>query len=772
VATLNPVLRDFWETPARNRILYGGRSSSKSTDAAGYSIFLATRCKIRVLCCRQYQCRIADSVYTLLKSRIYDFKLQDSFKITNNSIICTDTGSEFMFYGISRNIDEIRSIEDIDILWIEEAHLLTESQWDVLEPTIRKQGSQVWIVFNPRLRNDFIWQRFVVNPPPNTIIRHINYTENPFLSQTMRDIIEAARLEDEEKYNHIYLGEPLEDDEQAVIRRSHVMAAIDGHIKLGITPSGMKRIGFDVADSGEDYCATVSVKGSLAYSSDLWKAKEDELLKSCTRVWADARQTDSLIIYDAIGVGAASGAKFNELNENYINKVRHAKFFAGGAPNRPDSYYGQTGISNRDFFSNIKAQAWWNVGDRFRNTYNAITQGQVFKEDEMIFIDAAMPNLSKLIDELCTPKRDFDLNGRVKVESKKDLAKREIASPNCFVAGTLIQTRSGQVPIETLKLGDNVLTPMGESIVIYLHKNQASVISKAGLIGTPEHKIFTWNKGWVSLGMLSLCDKIETYKIGGFKWRVMNRLYGKAKCSQFSTQVDIIVQEGTEEKKTLAMSDFYTGGFGLKTTGLFLKIITSIILTMIGAITELKTLSLLPEKTINGNTCLSGSSQMNIEKKITQFWQMHKKRLKSGINQLRDGNGILSTCKGNLINENLKNMFALSAGAVFFQGEHGRLLLAHQNVQQRQAEKKQRQRVSQNADVAGKHLPIQNLKEEMKTEDVQENAHTQSKKTEVYNITLDKHNVYYANGVLVKNCADAFISAYAPGVSTPMVINL
>jgi len=430
MATLNPVLRSFWETPARNRVLYGGRSSSKSTDAAGYAIFLAKKCRLRILCTRMFQNRISDSVFTLLKSRIRDFGWYNDFKITNNSIIGLEQESEFMFYGIARNIDEIRSIENIDILWIEEAHLLTEAQWDVLEPTIRKQGSQVWIIFNPRLRNDFVWQRFVVNPPPNTVVRHINYNENPYLSKTMLNIIEAAKLDDEEKYRHIYLGEPLEDDDQAVIRRSHVMASIDAHITLGIKPSGLKRIGFDVADSGEDYCATVSVKGSLAYGSDLWKAKEDELLKSCTRVWAEARQSDSLIIYDAIGVGAASGAKFNELNENYINKIRHAKFFAGGAPNRPDSYYGQTGISNRDFFSNIKAQAWWTVGDRFRNTYNAIHNGQVFKEDEMIFISSDMPNLDKLIDELCTPKRDFDANGRVKVESKKDLAKREIASPN------------------------------------------------------------------------------------------------------------------------------------------------------------------------------------------------------------------------------------------------------------------------------------------------------------------------------------------------------
>jgi phage terminase large subunit len=87
-------------------------------------------------------------------------------------------------------------------------------------------------------------------------------------------------------------------------------------------------------------------------------------------------------------------------------------------------------------FANLKSQAWWSVADRFRNTFNAVRNGHEFKDDEMIFIDGSMPNIDLLIDELCTPRRDFDGNGRVKVESKKDLGKsnREggsMPSPNC-----------------------------------------------------------------------------------------------------------------------------------------------------------------------------------------------------------------------------------------------------------------------------------------------------------------------------------------------------
>lgn len=428
--SLNPALRDFWMTKARNRILYGGRASSKSWDAAGFAIFLALRCKVRFLCARQFQNKIEESVYTLLKQTIERFGYSNRFEILKNKIVCLTTGSEFVFYGLWRQIDEIKSLEGIDVCWIEEAHNLTEEQWKILDPTIRKQGSQFWIIFNPRLSTDFVYRRFVLNPPQNTIVRKINYDENPFLSQTMLDIIRAAKEEDIDEYMHVYEGVPKNDDEDSVIKRSHLMAAIDAHKTLGIEISGARRIGFDVADAGEDACAMVASHGPLNYWSELWKAKEDELLQSCTRVWAAARQRDSSVIYDAIGVGATAGAKFNELNVGEAVPVMHSKFFAGGAVDNPDSSYGMTGIKNRDFFSNIKAQKWWGVADRLRNTFNAVRNGQPFRDDEMIFIDSEMPNLEKLIDELSTPKRDYDPAGRVKVESKKDLSKRDVPSPN------------------------------------------------------------------------------------------------------------------------------------------------------------------------------------------------------------------------------------------------------------------------------------------------------------------------------------------------------
>lgn len=448
--TLNPALRGFWLRAdnedghaIRNRVLYGGRGSSKSWDAAGFAIFLACRVKLRFLCARQFQNKIEESVYTLLVQTIERFGLSDQFRILDNKIVHKRTGSEFVFYGLWRHIGEIKSLEGIDICWLEEAHALTEEQWKILEPTVRKAGSQFWIIFNPTLATDFAWKRFVVSPPRGTLVREINYTENPFLSRTMLDVIDAAREEDEDEYRHVYLGVPRDDDDDAVIKRSWVMAAIDAHKRLGIEPTGQRRIGYDVADGGKDRCAAIHSHGQLADWADEWKAAEHELLKSTTRVWNEAAARKAMVVYDSIGVGAQVGAKINELNatDEYGRprtvRVAFQPFNAGGGVHAPDALYGAGGKTNKDMFANLKAQSWWSVADRFRNTFNACRGVGRAGPADMIFLSSEIDPrlLNKLIDELCTPKRDFDATGKVKVESKKDLARPTrvggpVASPN------------------------------------------------------------------------------------------------------------------------------------------------------------------------------------------------------------------------------------------------------------------------------------------------------------------------------------------------------
>lgn len=427
--SMNPALRDFWLTPSRYKILYGGRASGKTWDTAAHVVRISRSMRIRVLCARQFQNKIEESVYHTIRKQVERFGLEHEFTFTQSKIRHNITGSEFIFYGIARNIAEIKGLEDIDILWLEEAEAVSQEDYGILEATIRKANSEIFIVFNPRNIDDFIYQEFVVNPPDNALVRKINYDENPFLSDTALEDVDRLKRRDPDEFKFRYLGVPRSNNERAIIKLDWLESAKDAHIKLGITPSGMKRIGFDIADDGGDMNATAATHGQLCLHVEKWKGLEDELLKSATRVYDLAVERGASIDYDSIGVGAMAGAKFKELNQSKGGRVPFRKFNAGAAVIRPDDIY-MPGVTNKDHFENLKAQAWWSVADRLLKTHLWVTQGEKCKPSEIISLDSGMDNLDALIAELSTPWRDFGPSGKVKVESKKDLAKRGVKSPN------------------------------------------------------------------------------------------------------------------------------------------------------------------------------------------------------------------------------------------------------------------------------------------------------------------------------------------------------
>lgn len=430
--TLNPNLKDFWltrtlpdSTPVTTRVLYGGRMSSKSHDAAGMIIARANHHKEVVLCTRMYQNRIADSVYTLLKNKIEYFGLQDRFKIYADAIENIVTGSFFRFYGIARNIDEIKSFEGATIWWNEESHNLTKEMYTTIRPTImRNDGAEMWFTFNPKLMTDYAYQRLVLNPPKGSLVRKINYDENSFLSESALRDIAAEFEEDKEQAEHIYLGVPLTDDEHAIIKRSWIEAAIDAHIKLDLDLTGRNTVGYDVADSGSDKNAVVRFNGCIAEFVEEWSAGEDELDVSALRAWQSVGNGE--LIYDAIGVGAHVGVTLKNHN---VKQTKYHKFIAGGAVMHPDKLYAPD-IKNKQKFENLKAQAWQDVGDRLRNTYNAVNKDMKFEPSELISISSGLNHLESLKTELATPRKSTSKRGLDMVETKQDLAKREVKSPN------------------------------------------------------------------------------------------------------------------------------------------------------------------------------------------------------------------------------------------------------------------------------------------------------------------------------------------------------
>ncbi|EAB1499788.1 PBSX family phage terminase large subunit [Salmonella enterica] len=425
MTALNPIFRPFI-TPSRYKIAYGGRGSGKSWTFARLLVEIARRGFYRFLCARELQTSIADSVIQLITDTIEREGYLREFEIQRSYIRHLATGSLFMFYGIKNNPTKIKSLEGIDICWVEEAESVTKESWDILIPTIRNNGSEIWVSFNPKNILDETYQRFIVNPPADSIVLKVNWSDNPWFPDVLRQEMEECRERDEDLYRHIWEGEPVADTELAIIKPSWIEAAVDAHIELGFRAEGERRTGFDVADEGADSNALCFTHGSVVLDVHSWK--EGDVIYGADKVhlYAGQHHADT-IIYDSIGVGAGVKAHLNR-----ISTITARGFNAGDAVFNPDDEY-MPGKTNGDMFSNIKAQAWWGVADRFRKTWRAVKYGDVYPVDELISLSKSSMDkqeMEYLKAELSRPRVDYDNNGRVKVESKKDMKKRGIPSPN------------------------------------------------------------------------------------------------------------------------------------------------------------------------------------------------------------------------------------------------------------------------------------------------------------------------------------------------------
>ncbi|MCR2795497.1 PBSX family phage terminase large subunit [Enterobacter kobei] len=387
----------------------------------------------RFLCARELQNSISDSVIRLLDDTINREGYASEFEVQRASIRHLVTGSEFMFYGIKNNPTKIKSLEGIDICWMEEAEAVSKESWEILIPTIRKPGSEIWVSYNPKNILDDTHQRFVIAPPDDICLLTVNYTDNPWFPDVLRLEMEECKRKDYDLYLHIWEGEPVADSDMAIIKPSWIAAAVDAHLKIGFEASGRKRIGFDVADEGEDSNATTLAHGSVVTDCQQWN--KGDVITSADRVKNYAEEVRaSEIVYDSIGVGAGVKAHLKR-----VCRIPATGFNAGESVFKPEAKYAE-GKTNKDMFSNIKAQAWWGVRDRFYNTWRVVKHLEAnpdnrdfvkqFSDDQLISLSSGIKQLEYLKAELSRPWVDYDNNGRVKVESKKDMKKRGIPSPN------------------------------------------------------------------------------------------------------------------------------------------------------------------------------------------------------------------------------------------------------------------------------------------------------------------------------------------------------
>lgn len=198
----------FLFKPTRYKGAYGGRGSGKSWGFARALLVIGASKRIRVLCAREVQKSIQQSVHQLLSDQIAAMGLQDFYEVLQTEIRGKN-GTEFYFAGLSNETaDSLKSFEGVTHCWVEEAQSISKRSWEILIPTIRAEGSEIWITYNPQLESDETHQRFVINPPPDCVMVEMNYCDNPYFPAVLEAERKHAQLTMKaDDYRHIWLGQ-------------------------------------------------------------------------------------------------------------------------------------------------------------------------------------------------------------------------------------------------------------------------------------------------------------------------------------------------------------------------------------------------------------------------------------------------------------------------------------------------------------------------------------------------------------------------------------
>ena len=234
--------------PHRFKVFYGGRDGAKSWTFADALLNIGARIPKRIVCGREFQNSIDESVHYLLEQKINNSKLPytvEKYRIYNS------IGTEFIFKGLSKqDAAAIKSLEGADIVWVEEAQNVSEGSWKNLIPTVRKDGSEIWVSFNPDIEDAPTYQRFVLNPPPDTLLQLVNYNDNPWSSKVLAPEREQMRLKDYTAFENVWLGKPRRFTEGAFFREQ--IQALEEARRIGDVPHDPSRQVWTFWDLGWD----------------------------------------------------------------------------------------------------------------------------------------------------------------------------------------------------------------------------------------------------------------------------------------------------------------------------------------------------------------------------------------------------------------------------------------------------------------------------------------------------------------------------------------
>lgn len=427
-------------------VLFGGRGSAKSVSVADIVLMRSQTERAKVGCFREFQNSIDDSVHSLLESEIDRLGIEGYE--TQASKILYEGEDAFTFKGLARNIQSVKSMHGYKIFWIEEGQTISFNSLKELTPTLREEGSQIYITANLQSRADPLSQRFFV-PYEKELLKNgyyeddlhliiwINYTDNPFFP----DVLEQERAYDEANlsralYRHIWLGHTYDEVDNSLISVDWFDAAIDAHKKLGFKPEGAIIAAFDPSDEGAD-----SKGYALRHGSVVLDVAELTTGDSADGVdWALDKAISSgadWFAWDCDGLGVALKREVEKGLQG--KKIDYFMFRGSQEPENPNEPYEPTEENdkkkrktNKETFLNRRAQYYWRLRDKFFNTYKAVVKGEYVNPDDMISLSSDIECLDQLRAEVCRIPLKRNNNGKIQIMSKLEMSKKpyELPSPN------------------------------------------------------------------------------------------------------------------------------------------------------------------------------------------------------------------------------------------------------------------------------------------------------------------------------------------------------
>lgn len=371
----------------------GGRGSGKTQSVGRLILYICEKKKIRVVCGREIQSTIEDSVYKVLVDLINEFGL--NYKISKNKIVHNVTGSEIVFKGFrEQGSVNIKGLEGIDLLWIDEAESIAKQTLDIVVPTIRRPKSKIFFTMNRKLINDPVYD--FCNSNEKCLKVSINYFDNPFCSKELIDEAERCKETNERDYRHIWLGEPLDQSSDRLFS-SNDIARMANIAPFGDIFQKIRVIGIDFAAQGGDFCvATVLDKVSPVHWDCVqqisWQDSNPMAsIGKIVEIIGDLRPDKTIL--DCGGMGFVVFSRLQELG------IRIEKFDGSTTQGVPAEY------------ANARAFGYYSLAEYLRNGWIKMNSPETEKE-------------------LIEIRFKYRSNGERIILSKDEMRRRGIHSPD------------------------------------------------------------------------------------------------------------------------------------------------------------------------------------------------------------------------------------------------------------------------------------------------------------------------------------------------------